>query len=175
LNQGRTDAAGASDDQQRLVLVRVRPHPVEQQLPRRQGRQRQGRRLGEVQRPRLRTDDPFVHRLPLGIRSGAVDLSGVEHLVADLEQADLWTDRGHDTRRVIAQDVRRPVARRTAEPHLEIDRVQPDALDLDQQVTGAQLGLRGVDGDKGGRVGDGARTGGYDGFHAVTPLRVPLS
>ena len=85
LDRHRADAAGAADDEQRALvgaLAALDADAVEQELPGGDGRQRQGRGLGEAQPGRLAADDALVDQVVLGVGAGPDHRAGVEHCFA---------------------------------------------------------------------------------------------
>ena len=174
LNQDRSDAAGAADDQQRAridALAGHRAEAVEQQFPGGDRGQRQGRGLRERQCFRLAADDAFVDQMKFRIGALALDRAGVKNLVAGLEQGDIGTDGIHDAGGVIAQDLGLAFGRRGALAHLVIDRVGGNRLHGDADVAAARFRFCGLEIDQCIRSIDRQRLFVSDGLHgAVLPV-----
>ena len=108
LNGDRTDPAGAAEDQDRARRAWNgfrHIEPVEHRFPSGDRGQGQSRRCGEIERPRLAADDPFVDKVELHVRAWAADAAGVEHFVARLEEACLAPGLHDDAGGVIADDL----------------------------------------------------------------------
>ena len=86
-------------------------------------------------------DDAFVDGVEPGIRAIAQLTPCVEHAVTDLEAGDVLADFADDARRVVAEDrlftPREGVTGATT--HLRVDRVHRYSLDLNQEVSRADL------------------------------------
>lgn len=139
--------------------------PVEQGLPGRQGRERERRRLGPIQRRGLTTDDAFVDEMQLGVRARANDRARVEDVVARLEQRGIGTGGDDDARGVPSQDLPVVAFRRRAAADLVVDRVDRHGPHLDQQVAPRRHGIRKIDVDERRISRDRARRPVSDGFH----------
>ena len=95
LDADRADAATGADDQHRLTLVgtiAIDAESIKERLVGGDRGQRQRRGFGKAQALRLEADDALVHQLELRVGAGAGDVTGVVHLVADLEQGDVRAD-----------------------------------------------------------------------------------
>ncbi len=171
LQHDRTDAAGGTDDQQLLpgALAFHQLQALEQQLPGGDGGQRQCGGLGEAQSPRFASDDALVHQMAFAVAAGAGDGAGVEHLVADLEQADFAAHPDDHTGDVPAQHLRLTALGLSVAAYLGIHRVDRNGAHLHQQIAraGYRLGQFHVLQRAGIVDGEGFERG--DRFHAVAP------
>jgi len=132
LQHDGTDAAGGTDDQQLLpgALAFDQLQALEQQLPGGDGGQRQRGGLGEAQAPRFASDDALVHQMAFAVAARAGDGAGVEHLVADFEQADLAAHTDHHASHVPAQHLRLAGLGLGVAAYLGIHRVDRDGAHL---------------------------------------------
>ncbi len=135
LGQDRTHATGCANDQQAVgaftFLLRDL-QSLEQQFPGGDGCQRQRRRMGEAQGLGHVADDSLVHHVQLAVGTRPSQRTGIEHLVARLEQRDLAADGLHHTRHVPAQHLACTILRLDVLTDLGVHRVDGDGLDLDQ-------------------------------------------
>ncbi len=88
LDEDGADAAGGSDDEQGAGLLRLaerNAQAVEEQLPCGDGGERQSSGFGEGERARLVSGEALIDEMELAVGARAVDGSGVEDLIAGLE------------------------------------------------------------------------------------------
>jgi hypothetical protein len=122
LRQDRADAARAVDDEHRILAghpIERDREPIEQQLPRRQRRERQHGGGAGIDARRPRPDETLVGGVQLGVDAGTVDRAGVEHGIARLEQARIAAPLLDLADRVIAENPRLTFRRPSACPQLD--------------------------------------------------------
>jgi len=112
--------------------------------------------LGPVEALRLVADDALVDEVELGVRAGSRYGPRVENLVAGLKQRGVRADRPDHARGIPPEDLPFTGFRRGgAPPHLVVDGVDRDRLDLDEQVAAGRGRLRQFDVDQGRLVAMG--------------------
>lgn len=82
-------------------------------------------------------DNAFIHHMKLAVAAWAVNGTGVENLVARLEQRDLWPHLADDADSVPAEHLW--LLTTTACTDLGINRVDGNCPDFHKQVTGARF------------------------------------
>ena len=110
--------------------------------------------------------------MELAVGAGAVDDTGVKHLVAGLEQRDLVADGLYHARRIEAEHAGFAVFRRLVAAHLGIDGVHRNGLHFHQNIVPLCFRLGQVDIDEGVFCGDGLAGPVTDGAHEQSPLLV---
>ncbi len=141
LDQDRTDAAGAADDQQRpridaLAGLSSRSNSNSQAVI-------------DVRKSTACTndsdfglpapDDALVDQVIFGIGALALDQAGALELVSGLEQRDVGADRVDHAGGVEAEDLGLARRRRGAQTHLGVDEVHRDRLHRDADVASLRL------------------------------------
>ena len=148
LREDRADATGRTDDQQALAFIGfafAHLQALEEQLPRGNGRQRQGSGFGETEGFRHMADDSLIHHVQLAVTPGAGDGAGVEHLVACLEQCHFTANGLDHAGHVPTQHFGRAGFRLDVLTDLGVHRVDRDGFDFHQQVSRTSDRLRQFD------------------------------
>ncbi|MOA06609.1 hypothetical protein D3C78_1262590 [compost metagenome] len=110
--------------------------------------------------------------MEFAVGAGAVDDTGVEYLVAGLEQRDLVADGLHHAGSIEAEHARFAVFRRLVAAHLGVDGVYRNGLHFHQNVVPFRFRLGQVDIDEGVFRRDGLAGPVTDGAHEQSPLLV---
>ena len=111
------------------------------------------------------TDDAFVDHVTFTVGTGAGNRTGIKHLVAHLEQTDVTAYGLDHPRHVPPQYLGCARVGLCVLPHLGVDRVHGDSLDLHQQVSRPGDRFRQFNILQGLRVLNGQRMVITDSFH----------
>ncbi|MNN16300.1 hypothetical protein D3C81_1294340 [compost metagenome] len=145
LYQHGTNAARAAQHQQaapRRLVAGNDGKAFEQQLPRRQRRQRHAGRLRKIQGRRHAPRDALIDEVICGICARAVERTRVIHGLPRREQGHFAAHRMHDAGRIPAQCRDGIGYRHQPRAHLGIERIDTDGAHLHQHVARAGHGHR---------------------------------
>ncbi len=137
LNQDGTDAAGPSDDDERLAIAAAlfKGKTVKEHFPCGDARQRQRCRIAKVECRGFATHNAFIDQVQFGIGPRAIDIAGIKDLIARSKQRDLGADRTDNAGGVKPEDSMAALGFRQR-AYLDVDRVDRYSLDLHQQIAG---------------------------------------
>ena len=133
----RAHATGSADEQECGGCPgygNVHAQAIEEHLPRRQGREGQGRRLCAGEARRLPPHDALVDQMELGVRPLPIERAGVPDRVSFGEASDVLTDRNDLSHRIPTQHFRRIALGPLGLADLEVDGIDGDGMHLHEQV-----------------------------------------
>ena len=143
LHRKLADAPGRRVHEDGLASAQVRE--VEQRVPRRQRRKRDGGRVRQCQRTRGGCDESILDRDPLRVRARPGHVAHREHGVADGETPGVRSQALDDAGHVPAEDGRelqRGEGLVIPAPELPVGRVDPGAVHANEDVVGPEYRLR---------------------------------